>query len=148
MLFAAILIALTGVAPPAAAASSPVPEAKSTFRGSPITIEVRDADVRDVLRLIASASGFNLAVSSKVTERITLSLVDVPWDQALDVVLATARLHAERNGNVLSVTTLSDFVAGLAAEAQVRRLSGATAGSSTDVKVIQLKSSQAPAQGN
>jgi type IV pilus assembly protein PilQ len=77
-----------------------------SFSGSPITIKVRDADVRDVLRLIGEASGFNLIIGDDVKGEITLSLADVPWDQALDVVLNTKQLGAERNNSILRITTL------------------------------------------
>jgi type IV pilus assembly protein PilQ len=83
-------------------------EARTTgqFTGKPITIQVRDVDVTDVLRLISEASGFNIVVGSDVHGRITMSLVDVPWDQALDVVLRSLKLGAERNNNLLRVVTL------------------------------------------
>lgn len=76
------------------------------FTGRPITLQLRDADVRDVLRLIGEASGFNMVIGDDVRGVITLSLVDVPWDQALDVVLQTQRLGAERSGSLLRVITL------------------------------------------
>ena len=79
------------------------------FKGTPITLQVRDADVTDVLRLIGEASGFNIVVGEGVEGKITLSLVDVPWDQALDVVLNTMKLGAERKNNILRVATLSNL---------------------------------------
>ncbi len=88
-------------------------ESKSAqkFSGKPITLQVRDVDVGDVLRLIGEASGFNLIVGDDVKGRVTLSLVDVPWDQALDVVLTTLHLGAERNNNILRVGTLKNLTA-------------------------------------
>lgn len=80
-----------------------------TFNGDPVTVMVRDADVREVLRLISDASGFNIVVGPGVEGKLTLSLADVPWDQALDVVLQTLRLGAERNGNILRVLTLTNL---------------------------------------
>ncbi len=79
------------------------------FKGKPITLRARDADVRDVLRLIGEASGFNIIIGPQVKGSMTLSLDQVPWDQALEVVLNTMRLGAERNKNVLRVLTLSNL---------------------------------------
>lgn len=76
------------------------------FSGSPITLQVRDADIRDVLRLVSESSGFNIVIADQVVGKISLSLLDVPWDQVLDVVLHTLKLGAERSYNVLRVVTL------------------------------------------
>lgn len=81
------------------------------FTGKPVTLQVRDADVQDVLRLIGEASGFNIVIGPGVAGKLTLSLIDVPWDQALDIVLSTLKLGAERNHNVLRVVTLADLTA-------------------------------------
>ncbi len=79
------------------------------FKGSPITLKVKEAEVSDVLRLIADTSGFNIVVGSGVTGKVTLALESVPWDQALDVVLQTLNLGAERNNNVLRILTLDNL---------------------------------------
>lgn len=76
------------------------------FVGKPITIQVKDADLVDVFRLIGDASGFNVVVGEDVRGKVTLSLVDVPWDQVLDLVLRSQQLGAERSNNILRVMTL------------------------------------------
>ncbi len=78
-------------------------ETQQKFTGSPITLKLKDADVHEVLRLISDASGFNIVIHPSVTGKITVSLDQVPWDQALDVVLTTLKLGAERNDSVLRV---------------------------------------------
>ena len=78
-------------------------ETNQKFTGSPITLKLKDADVHEVLRLISEASGFNIVIHPSVTGKITVSLEQVPWDQALDVVLTTLKLGAERNESVLRV---------------------------------------------
>ncbi len=85
---------------------------KSTqkFTGRPVTIQVRDADVTDVLRLIGETSGFNTIIGDDVRGKITLSLVDVPWDQALDTILHTMHLGAERKDSILRVVTLNNLL--------------------------------------
>jgi len=79
------------------------------FTGKPITLQLRDADLQDAFRLIGDASGFNIVVGAGVTGKLTMSLVDVPWDQALDVILHTQKLGAERNNNLLRIVTLKDL---------------------------------------
>jgi len=78
-------------------------EKSQEFTGSPITLKLKDADVHEVLRLISETSGFNMVVHPSVNGKITVSLDHVPWDQALDVVLTTLKLGAERNGSVLRI---------------------------------------------
>lgn len=85
-------------------------EAKK-YIGKPITLQLREADAADVFRLIADASGFNIILADDVKGKLTISLSEVPWDLALDVVLQSLRLGAERNQNVLRVTTLTNLVA-------------------------------------
>lgn len=101
------------------------------FHGRPITLQARDADLVDVFRLIAEASGFNIILGEDVKGKApSLSLTDVPWDQALDVILRTKRLGAERSGSILRITTLSSFTlekqdelkARIAAEANAPRI--------------------------
>ena len=79
------------------------------FSGSRMTLQVRDAEVQDVLQLIARYSGFNIVVGDGVTGKVTFSLVDVPWDQVLDMVLRSRQLGGERSGNVLRVARLEDL---------------------------------------
>lgn len=73
------------------------------FTGSPISLNLKDADVLDVFRLIGETSGFNVVVHPNVTGKITVALDDVPWDQALEVILSTLRLGAERAQSVLRI---------------------------------------------
>ena len=91
------------------------------FSGTPITIQVKDAEVGDVLRLIGEASGFNIVIGEDVSGKITLSLVEVPWDQALDVVLHTKKLGAERNNNLLRIVTLSSLASEKQSEFQAKQ---------------------------
>lgn len=79
------------------------------FIGKPVTLNVRDADLVDVFRLIGEASGFNIVIGEEVKGKITLALNDVPWDQALDLILRTQRLGAERSNNVLRILTLESL---------------------------------------
>ncbi len=79
------------------------------YTGKPITLQLRDADLMDVFRLIGEASGFNIIVGDDVKGKVTLSLISVPWDQALNVVLNSSHLGAERSGSVLRIATLASL---------------------------------------
>ena len=92
-----------------------------TFRGSPVTISLRDADIKEVLQMIADASGFNIILTRGVTGNLTLNLVDVPWDQALDEILRVNGLGAERNNNILRIMTLAELQTSKRAEADAKR---------------------------
>ena len=74
-----------------------------TYVGERISLNFQDIEVRAVLQLIADFTGLNLVASDTVSGRITLRLQDVPWDQALDLVLKTKGLDKRQVGNVLMV---------------------------------------------
>ncbi|MGH7808508.1 MAG: secretin and TonB N-terminal domain-containing protein, partial [Thermodesulfobacteriota bacterium] len=79
------------------------PGAKKAYRGQLVSFDFKDADIRDVLRILADISGFNIIVSSDVKGSVTLKLANVPWDQALDVVIEDSGLGAFVEGNVVKV---------------------------------------------
>ncbi len=82
-----------------------------TFTGNRIKqLEVKNSDVQDVLRLIAKSSGYNIVVGDDVQGKVgTLSLENIPWDQAFTLVLQTKKLGYVRQGNVLRVATLGSL---------------------------------------
>ena len=86
--------------------SATIPGAKKVYRGQLVSFDFKDADIRDVLRILADISGFNIIVSSDVKGTVTLKLSNVPWDQALDVVLEDSGLGAFVEGNVVKVAPL------------------------------------------
>ena len=73
------------------------------YAGRRISLDFKDVDVRDVLRLIADVSDLNIIAGDEVAGNVTIRLVDVPWDQALDVILLTKGLGFVRVGNVLRI---------------------------------------------
>jgi type IV pilus assembly protein PilQ len=93
--------------PPAAdaqtPASSPVPEKKYT--GDPISVNLKDVDLKDFFRLIHEISGLNVVLDPAVRGNVTLVLDEVPWDQGLDIVLRNNGLTKEIDGNVLRIAT-------------------------------------------
>lgn len=66
--------------------------------GEPISLSVKDADIREVLRSFARIAGINIVISPEVRGTVTVELHDVPWDQALHVILKTHGLGAEIDG--------------------------------------------------
>ncbi len=78
------------------------------YTGRKITLDFKDADIVNVLRMLAEIGGENIVVTDDVKGRMTVRLVDVPWDQALDVVLEANRLACVKVGNVLGVSATSN----------------------------------------
>jgi type IV pilus assembly protein PilQ len=83
------------------------PGAKKEYRGERVSFDFKDADIRDVFRILADISGFNIIIANNVTGTVTLKLSDVPWDQALDVVLEDGGLGAIVEGNVMKIAPLA-----------------------------------------
>jgi type IV pilus assembly protein PilQ len=88
-----------------------VEEEKKVFIGGPqkvytgrkLSLDFKDADIKNILRLIAEVSNLNIIVADEVTGKITMRLVDVPWDQALDTILQSKHLDKRQVGNVVRI---------------------------------------------
>ena len=87
----------------APATSSAPPVGK--YSGEPISVNLKDVDLRDFFRLIHEISGLNVVVDPGVKGNLTIVLDDVPWDQALDIVLKNNDLDKQLDGNVLRMAT-------------------------------------------
>jgi type IV pilus assembly protein PilQ len=79
------------------------------YTGERITLNFQDIEVRSVLAIIADFTGLNLVASDSVTGQVTLNLQDVPWDQALDLVLKSHGLASRQEGNVIVVAPASEL---------------------------------------
>jgi len=79
------------------------------YAGRPVTFNFQDVPVRTVLQLIAEESGLNIVASDTVQGNVTLRLVNVPWDQALDIVLQAKGLDKRRNGGVVWVAPQAEI---------------------------------------
>jgi type IV pilus assembly protein PilQ len=77
------------------------------YTGEPISLNLKDADLKDVIRTFAELTGLNIAVDPGVTGSVTVDFVDVPWDQALDIILRQNNLTYVLEGNVMRVGTLA-----------------------------------------
>src|ERR1700688_3319245 len=100
---------------------------KKEYTGERLTLNFQDIDVRSVLQLLADTSGQNIVVSDSVTGTLTLRLQNVPWDQALDIVLRTKGLDKRRQDNVIIIGPTDELAsrekAELAAHKEVQELS-------------------------
>ena len=92
--------------PPAPSPAPPV-RRESTFTGQRISLDFKDAEIQNVLRVLADVSGLNIIATDDVKGKVTLHLNDVPWDQALDLVLRSNRLEKTQEGNVVRISTVS-----------------------------------------
>lgn len=93
----------------AAAAQVVAANATPRYAGKPVTFNFQDVPVRTVLQLIAEESGLNIVASDTVQGNVTLRLVNVPWDQALDIVLQAKGLDKRRNGNVVWIAPQAEI---------------------------------------
>ncbi len=95
------------------------PTESTQYTGELISLDFKDGDIQDIFRLFAEISGLNIVVQPGVAGRITLRLTEVPWDQALELILKTNKLGYIVDGNVIRIAPLSELAA---EEAEKRRL--------------------------
>src|SRR5579862_3410730 len=96
-------------------------EDKPVYTGERLTLNFQDIETRAVLQLLADASGQNIVVSDSVSGNVTLRLQNVPWDQALDIVLRTKGLDKRRQDNVIIVAPQAELAAREKAELAARK---------------------------
>jgi type IV pilus secretin PilQ/predicted competence protein len=90
------------------AQSDAVTQARSDekqYTGQKISLEFKDADIKNVFRLLAEVSSRNIVVTDDVSRKITVRLVEIPWDQALDLIVQMNGLAKEEVGNVIRIST-------------------------------------------
>jgi type IV pilus assembly protein PilQ len=84
---------------------------EKTYEGTKVTFNFQDIPVRSVLQLIADVSDLNIVVADSVGGNLTLRLTNVPWDQALDIVMDARNLDQRRNGNVIWIGPTAEIAA-------------------------------------
>jgi len=82
---------------------APVSPEGRVYTGKLVSLDFQNADIHNILRLIGEVSGKNVVISDRVKGKVTLRLKDVPWDQALDIILASQNLGMEVVGNVIRI---------------------------------------------
>ncbi len=102
-------MAQTAVAQPQAPVPPPVPAepAPPRFTGHPVTFDFQGADLRAVLRTFAEISGLNLVIDPTIQGTVDVSLKDVPWDQALDIILKANKLGYTVDGTIVRIAPLT-----------------------------------------
>jgi type IV pilus assembly protein PilQ len=91
------------------------------YEGQRLTLNFQDIETRAVLQLLAETSGRNIVVSDTVQGNVTLRLRNVPWDQALDIVMTTKGLDMRENGNVIIVAPASEIAARETADLEAKQ---------------------------
>jgi type IV pilus assembly protein PilQ len=89
---------------------TPVPGEKKAYTGRKVTLEFSDAEVRKIFQLIAEVSNLNFLIADDVSGTISIKLVNVPWDQALDVILESKNLEMRREGNIVQIKPKGKFI--------------------------------------
>lgn len=92
-------------------ATAAAPQEKPKYTGEPISVNLKDVDLKDFFRLIHEISGLNIIIDPDVQGKVTLVLDGVPWDQALDIVLKNNRLDKTLEGNVLRIARVETLSA-------------------------------------
>ena len=87
--------------------SRTIAEAQSQFTGEPISLDLKDADIKDVFRTISQLTGLNIVIDPEVRGTVTVQLEDVPWDQALDLILKQNSLGYVLENNIMRIATTS-----------------------------------------
>src|SRR5215471_17846753 len=103
---------------PVTAANTSTSCTSGRYAGAPLNLDLKDLDIKDFFRLIHEISGLNVVLDPSVKGIVTIDVTDIPWDQALAIVLRNNGLECELEGNVLRIATLET----LRAEADARRL--------------------------
>jgi type IV pilus assembly protein PilQ len=102
-----------------------VPGSEDKYTGKKISLDFQDADIVPIFRLLSDISGYNIVVSPEVKGKLTMKLINVPWDQALDIILKTFSLGKTVENNIIRIAPHTAFTreseeAAKAKESEVR----------------------------
>ena len=101
-----------------------------SYKGRKVTLEFADAEVRKIFQLLSEVSNKNFVLSDEVTGNISLKLVNVPWDQALDIILDTKGLDKREDGNIILIKGKGKFKSQAEEDLEIKK---------TAAKSIELK---------
>ena len=90
------------------------------YTGRKVSLDFQDADLDNVLRLLADVSGLNIVIGTEVKGKVTIKLINVPWDQALDIILKMNNLGQIREGNIIRIAALANIARQQAEEAAAK----------------------------
>jgi type IV pilus secretin PilQ/predicted competence protein len=131
--------------PPVPASVAPSPDAQPTlarFQGDPVTLDFQGADLRSVLRTFAEISGLNIVIDPTINGAVDVSLRDVPWDQALDIILKANKLGYAVDGTVVRIAPIQI----LAQEEEERRKLTEAQALSGELRILTVPLSYAKAE--
>ena len=117
---------------------------KKEYKGERLTLNFQDIETRAVLQLLAETSGQNIVVSDTVQGNVTLRLQNVPWDQALDIVLRTKGLDKRQEGNVIIVAPADELAAREKAELESQKADPGARAAAHRVPAGQLREGVRP----
>jgi type IV pilus assembly protein PilQ len=121
--------------PPAVPASPPAATAPPAGGPGRLSMDFRDADINNLLRIIAEVSGKNVVAGSDVTGKVTVRLINVEWEQALDVILKINNLDYEQDGNIIRVAPRAKLEAERKARDDARKAAAEARKTEQQVKV-------------
>lgn len=87
------------------------PSDKKEYNGQKISLEFKDADIKNVFRLLGEVSGKNIVITDDVNRKVTLRLIEVPWDQAMDLIIDTNGLAKEEADSIIRISTATRMAA-------------------------------------
>lgn len=106
---------------PAAAQPQISTEGKRLYKGRKVTLEFADAEVRKIFQLLSEVSNKNFVLGDDVTGTISIKLVNVPWDQALDIILDTKGLDKREDGNIIIIKGRGKFKSQADEEQEIKK---------------------------
>lgn len=137
---------ITAIAWAEEAALGPPPEAQtakveSLVKSENVTLDFKEADIRNVLKIISYKAGVNIVTSPEVIGNVTIRLVDVPWEKALDVILKSYGFGYEKQANIIMVAPLDKLTAQKKMEGELAQVQP-TATEVFNLKYIDAKDAQ------
>ncbi len=117
-------------------------EGQSQFTGEPISLDLKDADIKDVFRTISQLTGLNIVIDPEVRGTVTVQLEDVPWDQALDLILKQNGLGYVLENNIMRIATTAKLQAEQADRARLTEARQAAEPTRTVIKKLSYARAQ------
>lgn len=96
---------------------------KKEYTGQKISLEFKDADIKNVFRLLGEVSGKNIVITDDVNRKVTLRLIEVPWDQAMDLIIDTNGLAKEEADSIIRISTAARMTTERQAQLAARKAS-------------------------
>src|SRR5262249_54332108 len=116
--------------------------ARRVYHGATVELDFKDAPLHDLLRIISDTGGINIVIPEAIDPKVTVRLKRVPWDQALDVILASHGLWYRRDGNIYRVAPRKELDAEDEAEAARRAAAAASEMPKPEMVILNYASAE------